>query len=121
MRYRFATKISLRAPVLGLAWQVAAALDDEDLRAAVAERVRERSAAHAAADDGDVGRDRGRAGRVDHRAASRVGFEDAIERLDEEVVAPHDALIHAELSALVVDAVAQDALPRRVLDGQELR
>jgi hypothetical protein len=46
-----------RAPVLGLTRQVVAALDDEDLRAAIAERVGERAAAHATADDGDVGRD----------------------------------------------------------------
>ena len=102
-----------RAPVLGLARQVAAALDDEDLRAAVPERVGERPAAHAAADDRDVGRDRGRARRGRSWTAVPGRFEDAIERLDEEVVAPHDALVHAEPSTLVVDAMAQDPLPGR--------
>src|SRR5215212_10301296 len=46
-----------RAPVLGLPRQVVAPLDDEDLRAAVAQRVGKRAAAHPTADDDDVGRD----------------------------------------------------------------
>src|SRR4051812_34067539 len=43
-----------------------------------------------------------------------------IQRLDKEVLAPHDALVDAKPLALVVAAVLQDALPAGCLDRQEL-
>src|SRR5258706_11797825 len=43
-----------------------------------------------------------------------------IQRLDEEVLAPHDALVDAEALALVVAAVLEDAFPAGRLDRQEL-
>src|SRR4029077_9578410 len=52
-------------PVLGFARQVPASLDDQDLRAEVSEAIGHRSAAHAAADDRDIGGDRRRV-EVDH-------------------------------------------------------
>ena len=61
------------------------------------------------------------ASEVDHGRRVPGRFEHAIERLDEEVVAPHDALVHAEPATLVVDAVAQDPLPGGIAECQEVR
>src|SRR5919199_2253237 len=46
-------------------------------------------------------------------------FEPFVQRLDEEILPPHDALVDAQPFALMIDAVLEDALPAGRLDGQE--
>src|SRR5918911_1317062 len=49
-----------------------------------------------------------------------AGFsQQFVQRLDEEILPPHDALVDAQPFALVIDAVLEDALPAGRLDGQE--
>ena len=47
--------------------------------------------------------------------------EQLVERLEEEVLAPHHALVHAQALALVVHAVLEDAFPAGRVDREELR
>src|SRR5262245_3505968 len=50
----------------------------------------------------------------------RVAREGLDQRLDEEVIAPRDRFVHAELLVVVIHRVHEDALPLRPLPRQEL-
>src|SRR6266699_1867145 len=100
-------------PVLRFLWQVVATLQQQDTHATVAQRVGKGTATHACPNNEDVVV-------VLHVALLFTSeLTQALQGLDKEVLPPHDALIDAEVFALMIDSMLEDPFPARRLDGQK--